>query len=75
VLRPVDLDDDSLVVRLTVDWAACMEACRGAGPQRGLEPGPGDALARMSGDAMPEIAIRSATAFRSLDGIRRRLGS
>ena len=61
----------ALQIRQTVDWAACMDACRAARPQRVLELGPGDALARMAGDAMPGIAVRSVTAFRSLDGIRR----
>jgi [acyl-carrier-protein] S-malonyltransferase len=60
----------ALQVRQTVDWAACMESCRAARPQRMLELGPGDALARMAGEAMPDIAVRSVTAFRSLNGIR-----
>ena len=47
-----------------------MDSCRAARPQRVLELGPGDALARMAGEAMPDIAVRSVTAFRSLDGIR-----
>ncbi|MGF6229642.1 [acyl-carrier-protein] S-malonyltransferase [Inquilinus ginsengisoli] len=65
----------ALQVGQTVDWAACMESCRAARPQRVLELGPGDALARMAGEAMPDIAARSVTAFRSLDGIRRWLGA
>lgn len=65
----------ALQIRQTVDWAACMDACRGARPQRVLELGPGDALARMAGDAMPDITAHSVTAFRSLDGIRRWLGA
>lgn len=71
VLRLRDgLQKLALQVRQTVDWAACMESCRAARPQRVLELGPGDALARMAGEAMPDIAVRSVTAFRSLDGIR-----
>lgn len=65
----------ALQIGQTVDWAACMDACRGARPQRMLELGPGDALARMAGDAMPGVAVRSVTAFRSLDGIRRWLAA
>lgn len=65
----------ALQVRQTVDWAACMEACRAARPQRMLELGPGDALARMAGEAMPDIAVRSVTAFRSLDGMRQWLSA
>jgi [acyl-carrier-protein] S-malonyltransferase len=71
VLRLRDgLQKLALQVRQTVDWAVCMESCRAARPQRVLELGPGDALARMAGEAMPDIAVRSVTAFRSLDGIR-----
>lgn len=65
----------ALQIGQTVDWAACMDACRGAHPQRVLELGPGDALARMADEAMPGIAVHSVTAFRSLDGIRRWLGA
>ncbi len=65
----------ALQVRQTVDWAACMESCRAARPQRVLELGPGDALARMAGEAMPDIAVRSVTAFRSLDGMRQWLSA
>jgi [acyl-carrier-protein] S-malonyltransferase len=65
----------ALQIRQTVDWAACMDACRSARPQRVLELGPGDALARMAGEALPDVAVRSVTAFRSLDGIRHWLGA
>ena len=57
-------------VQQTVDWAACMAACEAARPQRVLELGPGDALARLFTDANPGARARSVTAFRSLDGIR-----
>ncbi|MBP2293290.1 acyltransferase domain-containing protein [Azospirillum rugosum] len=57
-------------IRETVDWAACMAACVAARPQRVLELGPGDALARMIADAEPGVRARSVTDFHSLDGIR-----
>jgi (acyl-carrier-protein) S-malonyltransferase len=60
----------ALQVQQTVDWTACMAACEAARPQRVLELGPGDALARMFADADPGARARSVTAFRSLDGIR-----
>lgn len=60
----------ALQIQQTVDWEACMDACRAARPQRVLELGPGDALARMIGEAIPGIHARSVAAFRSLDGIR-----
>ncbi|MFO1127387.1 MAG: acyltransferase domain-containing protein [Rhodospirillales bacterium] len=34
-------------IQQTVEWAACMDACRAGRPQRVLELGPGDGLARM----------------------------
>jgi [acyl-carrier-protein] S-malonyltransferase len=60
----------ALQIQQTIDWAACMDACRAARPQRVLELGPGDALARMIGEAKPRLHARSVAAFRSLDGIR-----
>ncbi len=55
----------------TVDWAACLEACRASGATRALELGPGDALARMMGGVLGERDSRSVTEFRSLDGVLR----
>ena len=58
-------------VARTVDWAACMEACRAAGATRALELGPGNALAAMMGDVIDERDSRSVADFRSLDGVLR----
>ena len=55
----------------TVEWAACMEACRAAGATRALELGPGDALARMMGEVIGGRNSRSVSEFRSFDGILR----
>jgi [acyl-carrier-protein] S-malonyltransferase len=55
----------------TVDWAACMEACRSAGAARALELGPGDALARMMSSVLDEGDCRSVSEFRTIDGIVR----
>ncbi len=62
-------------IEQTVDWAACMDACAAVRPQRVLELGPGDALARMFREVAPEIPARRVTAFRSLDGLRHWLQS
>ena len=62
-------------VAQTVDWAACMEACRASGATRALELGPGDALARMMGGVIGERESRSVAEFRSLDGVLKRVGS
>ncbi len=63
------LDKLGKQVAQTVDWAACMEACRAAGATRALELGPGDALARMAGDLIGERDSRSVADFRSMDGV------
>ena len=55
----------------TVDWAACMGACRAAGATRVLELGPGNALARMMGEVIGERDSRSVAEFRSTDGVLR----
>lgn len=60
----------ALQVQQTVNWAACMDVCRAVRPQRILELGPGDALARMMTEAAPDVFARSVDAFRSLEGIR-----
>ncbi|MFG1463370.1 acyltransferase domain-containing protein [Xanthobacter sp. DSM 24535] len=58
-------------ISTTVNWAACMEACRGARPTRILELGPGDALARMMSECAPDIRVHSVADFRTVDGVRR----
>ncbi|MEP9386312.1 acyltransferase domain-containing protein [Mesorhizobium sp. KR9-304] len=74
--RPVRSVADGLVklaaqVSTTIDWAACMDACRASRPSRVLELGPGDALARMMTEFEPGIPARSAADFRSVAGLRR----
>ena len=65
------LDKLGKQVAETVDWAACMQACRAAGAKRALELGPGEALARMMGSVMGEGESRSFAEFRSVDGLLR----
>jgi [acyl-carrier-protein] S-malonyltransferase len=52
----------------TVDWAACMESCRAAGVTKVVELGPGDALAHMMHEFMPDGDVHSLSEFRSLPG-------
>lgn len=54
-----------------IDWAACLDACRGAGAEIALELGPGGALARMAQAFFPSGAVRTIEDFASLDGLRR----
>jgi [acyl-carrier-protein] S-malonyltransferase len=53
----------------TIDWAACLDACREAGATTILELGPGGALATMAREAIPQARIRSLDDFRTLDGV------
>jgi [acyl-carrier-protein] S-malonyltransferase len=53
----------------TIDWAACLDACREAGATTILELGPGRALATMAREAIPQARIRSLDDFRTLEGV------
>jgi [acyl-carrier-protein] S-malonyltransferase len=55
-------------IRQTVDWAACMQACRAAGVAKVVELGPGNALARLMHEFMPDGDVHSLSEFRSLAG-------
>lgn len=59
----------ALQVAQTIDWAACLEACREAGATHFLELGPGAALARMA-EADPPLAARAVGQFRTVAGVR-----
>ncbi|MDP9810129.1 [acyl-carrier-protein] S-malonyltransferase [Rhizobium tibeticum] len=58
-------------ISTTIDWAACMDACRASRPARVLELGPGNALSRMMAEFEPSISTRSAADFHSVAGLRR----
>lgn len=53
----------------TLDWAACLEACREYGARTVLELGPGHALTTMARDAIPEARAHTIEEFRSADGV------
>ena len=55
-------------IEQTVDWAACMELCRAAGVAKVFELGPGDALARMMHEVIPDGDVHSLSEFHSLSG-------
>lgn len=65
------LDKLARQVSQTIDWAACLEACREYGATRVLELGPGHALATMARDALPEARVHALEDFRSVDGVIR----
>jgi [acyl-carrier-protein] S-malonyltransferase len=52
----------------TVDWAACMQACRAAGATKVIELGPGNALAKLMHEFMPDADVHSLSEFHSLSG-------
>ena len=64
------LDKLARQIQQTVDWAACMEACRAAAVTKVFELGPGSALARMMQAAMPDSDAHSVSEFHSLDGVK-----
>jgi [acyl-carrier-protein] S-malonyltransferase len=55
-------------IQRTVDWTACMQSCRAAGVAKVVELGPGNALARMMHDFMPDSDVHSLSEFHSLSG-------
>jgi [acyl-carrier-protein] S-malonyltransferase len=55
-------------VTQTVDWAACMQSCRAAGVAKVVELGPGNALARLMREFMPDGDVHSLSEFHSLSG-------
>jgi len=57
-----------------IRWRDCMDAMTETGVTVALELGPGAALSKMLQSRNPNIACRSVTEFRSLDGIRAWLG-
>ena len=68
------LDKLARQVQQTVDWAACMDACRSSSVTRVVELGPGNALARMMQAAAPDSKVHSLSEFHSLEGVKRWLG-
>jgi [acyl-carrier-protein] S-malonyltransferase len=53
-------------IQQTVDWAACMQSCRAAGVTKVVEFGPGDALARLMHEFIPDADVHGLSQFRSL---------
>ena len=59
----------------TIDWAACLEACREYGSDTVLELGPGHALATMARDLTPQWRVHALDEFRSAAGAAAWIGS
>ena len=49
---------------MTLDWAACMDVVAEAQPDAVVEIGPGNALARMFADAVPDVPVRALADFK-----------
>ena len=65
---PAGSDKLARQIRQTVDWAACMQSCRAAGVDKVVEFGPGNALARLMREFMPDGDAHSLSEFHSLSG-------
>jgi [acyl-carrier-protein] S-malonyltransferase len=59
----------SLQLAQAIQWSACMDAAAEAGVTVALELGPGAALSRMLQARHPQIACRSVSDFRTVEGI------
>jgi [acyl-carrier-protein] S-malonyltransferase len=57
-------------IATTIDWAACITACRAAGAETALELGPGTALSHMAARVFSDRRARSTEDFRSLQGLQ-----
>ncbi|MBW0000771.1 MAG: acyltransferase domain-containing protein [Verrucomicrobia bacterium] len=53
----------------TVDWAACLDACRATGAKTVLELGPGRALANLAREVLTDAQVRSVEDFRTPEGV------
>nr|WP_281381088.1 malonate decarboxylase subunit epsilon [Methylobacterium brachythecii] len=70
VFDPVKgLDKLARQISETIDWAACLQACREFGATSVLELGPGHSLATMARDALPEARVHALEDFRSVEGV------
>lgn len=58
----------------TIDWAACLDACREYGAVSVLELGPGHALATMAREALPGSRIHALEDFHSAEGVSAWIG-
>ena len=63
------LDKLARQIATTIDWAACLDACREYGATTVLELGPGHALATMAAVALPDARVRALEDFRSAAGV------
>jgi [acyl-carrier-protein] S-malonyltransferase len=55
-------------IKQSVDWASCMESSRAAGVTKVVELGPGNVLARLMHEFMPDGDVHSLSEFHSLPG-------
>lgn len=63
------LDKLARQIAQTLDWAACLEACREFGADRVIELGPGHALATMAREALPGARVHALEDFRTVEGL------
>ena len=63
------LEKLALQISRTIDWVACLDACREHGVTHVLELGPGHALATMARAALPDARVHALEEFRSVAGV------
>lgn len=68
--RSAALDALAAQISTPLDWARCLSNLIEMQPDRVLEVGPGNALARMLEELAPRLRVRATSDFRSSEGIR-----
>ncbi len=53
----------------TINWEACLDSCRAVAAETYLELGPGNALANMARETLPQARVHSVEDFRSPAGL------
>jgi [acyl-carrier-protein] S-malonyltransferase len=75
VFSEAGLDKLAEQISRTVNWVACMDACRESGVTKAIEFGPGAALAHFMREHVPDLEAHGVSEFHSLDGLKHWLSS
>jgi [acyl-carrier-protein] S-malonyltransferase len=67
--RDTAIDALSRQISTTIDWAACLQTLPELGCTVLMELGPGNALARLARESLPDLPARSVADFRSLPAV------
>jgi [acyl-carrier-protein] S-malonyltransferase len=75
VFSEAGLDKLAEQISRTVNWVACMDACRESGVTKAIDFGPGAALAHFMREHVPDLEAHGVSEFHSLDGLKHWLSS